>query len=264
MTSPLPNPPTLEAPALKRFSLHIRHAFFGRRGGVSAGAFKSLNCALASGDDPDRVTENRRRACLALGLAVPRLAIVRPVHSARAIRASNVFPVGEAPEADAIVTSVPGLALGILTADCAPVLLCDPHAGVIGAAHAGWRGAVSGVLEAAVEAMAELGADPARTVAAIGPCLSQASFEVGPDLVEAVMDASPWADHLFVEGREDRKHFDLKAYLMARLMRLGLSHLDALSDDTLTEPGLYFSHRGSISRREPKTGRNLSAITLIA
>ncbi|MBU6319093.1 MAG: peptidoglycan editing factor PgeF [Alphaproteobacteria bacterium] len=264
MTQHPSHPPTLEAPALKRFSLHIRHAFFGRRGGVSAGSFKSLNCALSSGDNPERVAENRRRACLALGLSVPRLALVRQVHSARAIRATDVFPPGEAPEADAIVTSVPGLALGVLTADCAPVLLCDPHAGVIGAAHAGWRGAVTGVLEAAIEAMIDLGADPSKTVAAIGPCLSQTSFEVGPDLVEAVMDASPWADHLFAEGQGDRKHFDLKAYLMARLMRLGLSHMDALNEDTLGEPGLYFSHRASVRLKEPQTGRNLSAITLIA
>lgn len=200
MTPPSANPPSLEAPALKRFSLHIRHGFFGRRGGVSSGAFKSLNCALGSGDASEKVAENRRRACLALGLSGPRLALVRQVHSARAVRTIDVFAQGEAPEADAVVTSVPGLALGVLTADCAPVLLCDPHAGVIGAAHAGWRGAVSGVLEAAIDAMAELGADPSHTVAAIGPCLSQASFEVGPDLVEAVLEASPWAENSSSRG----------------------------------------------------------------
>jgi hypothetical protein len=178
--------------------------------------------------------------------------------------ATDVYTPGEAPEADAIATKVPGLALAVLTADCAPVLLCDPHAGVIAAAHAGWRGAVSGVLASTLETMSELGADPARITAAIGPCLSQSSFEVGPDLEEAVLSATPWAEHLFESTQTDRKHFDLRGYLLGQLMRMGVAHMEALSEDTLTEPGLYFSHRGSITRGEPASGRNLSAITLLA
>lgn len=257
-------PPFEEAPAIKRFSMHVRHGFFGSQGGVSTGVYKSLNCGPGSGDDPEKVSENRRRVCLALGGSLDRLATPYQVHSARAVATDHPFAVTERPEADALVTRTPGLILGVLAADCAPILLCDPHAGVIAAAHAGWRGAVGGVIESTVELMAALGADPGKTVAGIGPCLSQASFEVGPDLEEAVLNATPWADQLFEPGEGDRKFFDLKRYCLGRLARLGVSHMDALANDTLTQPGRYFSHRRAVKAGERDCGRNMSAIVLVA
>ncbi len=255
--------PCIEAPALKRFSMHLRHGFFGRQGGVSDGVYKSLNCGLGTGDAFANVSENRNRVCAALGLRSNSLATLAQVHSSRAVIVDTPFAPGTAPEADALVTNRPGVALGALAADCAPILLCDPEAGVIAAIHAGWRGAVLGVIESAVDLMATLGAEPDRTTAAIGPCLSQASFEVGPDLVDKVLDASPWAETLFEPGAGDRQHFDLKRYALGRLTRLGVAHVDALADDTLSEPDLYFSYRHSSRAGIAETGRNVSAITLV-
>jgi polyphenol oxidase len=257
-------PPYEEAPALRRFSMHLRHGFFGRRGGVSKGVYRSLNCGLGSADEPANISENRRRVAAALGSSGERLVTLRQIHSARAIVVDKPFAPGQAPEADGLATNRPLLVLGVVAADCAPVLLCDPHAGVIGAAHAGWRGAVGGVVEATVEAMVGLGADPARISAGIGPCLSQDSFEVGPDLVDAVLDVSAWADNLFSAGTGDRQHFDLKGYVQGRLARLGVAHIDALAEDTLSATDRYFSHRRAVKAGDPEAGRNLSAITLVA
>lgn len=257
-------PPFEEAPAIKRLSMHVRHGFFGRRGGVSTGIFRSLNCGLGSQDEFAKVLENRKRVALALGGAADRLVTLRQIHSAKAVTIDEPFEIGKVPEADAIVTKRPGLVLGVLGADCAPVLLVDPHAGVIGAAHAGWKGAVAGVIESAVEAMEALGADAGKMTASIGPCLSQTSFEVGPDLVDTVLDASSWAEHLFAAGAGDRQQFDLKGYCAGKLARLGVAHIDALADDTLSDPDAYFSYRRAVKTREPDCGRNISAITLVA
>lgn len=256
-------PPFLASPALEKLSMHLRHGFFGRRGGVSVGAFRSLNCGLGTADDPERVSENRARICRTLGARGDRLATLRQVHSARVVMLDASSNLADRAEADALVTRTPGIVLGVLAADCAPVLLCDPRAGVAGAAHAGWRGAVGGVTDATVDAMVALGANPSHIVAAIGPCLSQASFEVGPDLVDAVLDASPWAEHLFVPGRDDRQHFDLKRYILGRLTRQGVAHAEALTDDTLTAQDDYFSYRGANAAGQKDTGRNLSAIVLL-
>jgi YfiH family protein len=258
-----PPPPFIEAPALKRFSLHIRHGFFGRRGGVSTGIYRSLNCGYGSADDNMKVRENRRRVCLAMGVGADRLATVYQVHSARAVVIDKPFETGKIPEADAIVTKRPGLLIGALAADCAPVLLADPHAGVAASVHAGWKGAVAGVIEAAVEAMIAQGANPGKMTAAVGPCLTQASFEVGPDLVDKVLDASPWAEPLFEPGAGDRQHFDLKRYALGKLTRLGVAQADALADDTLSDPAGYFSNRWAVKNGEPDYGRNLSAIMLL-
>ena len=257
-------PPFEEAPAIKRFSMHVRHGFFGRAGGVSTGVYKSLNCGPGSGDQPESVSENRKRVCLTLGGSPDRLASPRQIHSSRAVATDKPFAPNERPEADALVTKTPGLILGVLAADCAPILLCDPHAGVVAAVHAGWRGAVGGVIESAVEVMGALGADPGKTAAGIGPCLSQASFEVGPDLVEAVLSSTPWAEHLFQPGTGDRQQFDLKRYCLGRLTRLGIAHMDAMVDDTLTMPDLYFSHRRAVKAGDRDCGRNMSAIMLLA
>jgi YfiH family protein len=258
-----PPPPYVETPALKRLSMHVRHGFFGRPGGVSTGIYRSLNAGYGSGDDMAKVRENRRRICHALGAEADRLVTVHQVHSARAVIVDKPFEAGAIPQADALVTKRPGLLLGALAADCAPVLIAEPHAGVIAAAHAGWKGAVAGVIEAAVEAMISLGADPGRMTAAVGPCLSQASFEVGPDLVDKVLDVSDWAEPLFEPGAGDRQYFDLKRYALGKLSRLGVAQADALADDTLTDPDGYFSNRWAVKRGEPDYGRNLSAIMLL-
>ena len=257
-------PPFEESPALKRFSMHTRHGFFGRQGGVSTGVYKSLNCGPGSGDEPARVVENRKRVCLALGGSIDRLATPRQVHSAKVVATDKAFAPTERPECDGLVTRQPGLMLGVLAADCAPILICDPHNGVIAAVHAGWRGAVGGVLEAAIEAMGALGADPGKTSAAVGPCLSQSSFEVGPDVIDAVLNATPWADHLFEPGQGDRKHMDLKRYCAGRLTRMGVANIETLADDTLTQPDAYFSHRGAVKAGDKDCGRNMSAIMLLA
>ncbi len=257
-------PPSEEAPALKRYSMHVRHGFFGRRGGVSTGVYRSLNCGPGSGDEPEKVLENRRRVCLALGADPEKLAAPRQVHSAKAIVAERAYAPNERPECDALVTKRPGLMLGVLAADCAPIVLCDPHNGVIAAIHAGWRGAVGGVIESAVDAMGQLGADPGKMVAGIGPCLSQTSFEVGPDLFDAVLKATPWAENLFDPGANDRQFFDLKRYCSGRLARLGVAQTDALVDDTLTQPELYFSHRASVKAGDRDCGRNMTGIMLVA
>jgi YfiH family protein len=256
--------PFIEAPALKKYSLHIRHGFFGRKGGVSTGIYNSLNCGPGSKDDLTKVIENRRRVCVSMGGEAGRLATLYQVHSPTAVTVTDPFAPGQAPQADALVTDRPGLILGVLAADCAPILLCDAHNGVIGAAHAGWKGAVAGVLESCVEAMIKLGADPSRMAAAVGPCLAQFSFEVGPDLVEAVLEASPWAEHLFIPGMDDRRQFDLKGYCLARLVRMGVSHADALADDTLTQPDLYFSNRFTVKAGAGDYGRNISTVMLLA
>ncbi len=256
-------PPYEEAPALKRFPMHVRHGFFGRNGGVSTGVYKSLNCGPGSGDDPSKVLENRRRVCAALGALPDKLATPRQIHSAKAVIAERAWEPNERPECDALVTNRPGLLLGILAADCAPILICDPHNGVISAIHAGWRGAVGGVIEAAVEAMESLGGDPSKMAAGVGPCISQSSFEVGPDLADAVLDATPWAETLFESGEGDRQFFDLKRYCLGRLARAGVAHMDALADDTLTQTDAYFSHRASVKAGDRDCGRNMSGIMLL-
>jgi YfiH family protein len=257
-------PPFEEAPALKRFSMHVRHGFFGRRGGVSTGVYNSLNCGHGSGDEPEKVRENRRRFCHAMGASLEQLASPRQIHSAKAVATDRAYEPNERPECDALVTRRPGLLLGVLAADCAPIVLCDPHNGVVAAIHAGWRGAVGGVIESTLEVMGQLGADPSKTAAGVGPCLSQSSFEVGPDLADAVLDATAWAETLFTPGEGDRQFFDLKRYCLGRLARLGVGHMDALADDTLTQPEDYFSHRASVKAGQRDCGRNITGIMLLA
>lgn len=255
--------PFQEAPALAPYTLHLRHGFFGRRGGVSRAPFNELNVGLGSSDERESVLENRDRICRALGADRGRMATVHQCHSNRVVIVDDVYAPGTAPEADALVTETPGLVLTVLTADCAPVLLCDPQANIAAAVHAGWRGAVSGVIENAIEVMTDLGASPDNIIAAIGPCISQDSFEVGPDLEEQVLDVTPWAQNLFRDGQGDRLHFNLKRYCLQRIARCGLRKADALEDDTVTEPEMYFSYRRSRKRGEPDYGRNASSIVLL-
>lgn len=254
------------SPMLEQMTMHVRHGFFGREGGVSKPPYASLNCGMGLGDRIEDVRANRGRACKAIGADAGRLALPIQVHSAVAVVCDAPFVADAAPKADALVTAKAGLAVGVVTADCAPILMCDPRAGengVCAAVHAGWRGGVGGVIESATEKMVGLGADPARICAAVGPCLSQGSFEVGPDLVEAVLDASPWAGDLFAAGDGDRSLFDFTGYLAGRMTRLGIGKVEILAEDTLSQPKRFFSHRHGVQHANGVSGRNLSMICLL-
>lgn len=244
--------------------LPFAHGFFTRHGGVSAGPYATLNCSLSSGDAPESVLENRARAAHAVGGSPAALAGLTQVHGATAVRVSQCWQPGAGPRADAMVTDRPGLALGIITGDCAPVLMADAEAGVIGAAHAGWRGAAAGVIEATIAGMAALGAKTARIVAAIGPCIRQASYEVGPDLKEAVLVASPDATNYFAAcGRDGRWQFDLAGYCAARLAAAGVGHVDMLEGDTAAEEDRFFSHRRRTLAGGGPIGHQISILALI-
>lgn len=241
----------------------LPHGFFTRRGGVSAGGFGTLNASLNGRDDPALVRENRTRCAAALGVPPTALFGLHQVHG------NSVAALGEAgwpevarPQADGVVTARRGVALGIVTADCGPVLFADAEAGVLGACHAGWRGAVLGVCEATVQAMVTLGAKPHRIQAALGPCIRQPSYEVGPDLREAV---GPEGTAFFTPGRRpDRWQFDLAGYILTRLRRLGLGAVDDIGADTLADEGRFFSYRRATLQGTLPIGHQLSAIALPA
>jgi YfiH family protein len=239
------------------------HGFFTRRGGVSRGPYASLNASLSGGDDPAHVHRNRALVAAALQVLPGHLLGLRQVHGTRVVTAQKTWPAGTGPEADALVTDRPGLALGIITADCAPVLFADAEACVIAAAHAGWRGAAEGVLEATVAVMRALGAKPARITAVVGPCIAQPSYEVGPDLRDAVLPTLPNAFKFFAEGAPpDRFQFDLSAYCVARLQAAGVIEAHALDLDTLTDEDRFFSHRRRTLAKSGPIGHQISAIAL--
>lgn len=244
----------------------LRHGFFTRQGGVSEGIFAALNVGLGSNDDPEHVRENRRRATTALDVASDALVTAYQIHSANVAVVEDPWQAGSAPKVDAMVTRRRGLALGILTADCAPVLLADVTAGVIGAAHAGWRGAIGGVLEATVEAMAKLGAKPSRILAAVGPCIAQDSYEVGPEFPAPFVAEDPANGRYFRPDRngegEPRWRFDLAGYVSDKLERLGLAAVETLPYDTCADDRHFFSYRRACLRGETDYGRGLSAIAL--
>ena len=241
----------------------VRHAFFTRQGGVSEGVYASLNCGFGSNDDPGRVAENRARVTARLGLAADALVTVYQVHSAEVVSVSESWPPARAPKADALVTRTRGLALGVLTADCVPVLLADAGAGVIGAAHAGWRGAVGGIIEATARAMETLGARLNATVAVIGPCIQQSSYEVGDDLRDAVLGADRTATDLFRAGKTDGKFlFDLPEFIARRLERLALGAVGRIAADTCADEARFFSYRRAGKRGEKDYGREISVIAL--
>lgn len=235
----------------------LQHGFFGRQGGVSMGLYASLNVGPGSGDDPEAVARNRE--ILREVFSASALLSCHQVHSADAVHVTS--PWAERPRADAMVTTEPGLALCILTADCTPVLFADPEAGVIGAAHAGWKGAISGILDATVSAMTDLGAEPRRIRAAIGPTIQQASYEVGPEFRDTFLAASPESETLFTPGAGDRLHFDLPGYCRLRLEKLNIQAEDT-GRDTCALENEYFSNRRRNHRGEPDYGRNASVIML--
>ncbi len=237
----------------------LPHGFLGRRGGVSTGIVAGLQVGLNAGDDDATVTENRR---MALEAACPgaNLVTLKQVHSAKAVTVEAPWSEDERPEADGMATSVPGLALAIVTADCAPVLLADRDAGVVGAAHAGWRGAYTGILESTIRRMEGLGAQRERILAAIGPCIAQDSYEVGYDLREK-FDRESDARFFYV-GRPGKWQFDLEAYAASRLQSCGIAQVEKLGLDTYPADERFFSHRRSVHRNEPSYGRQFSMIAL--
>jgi YfiH family protein len=244
--------------------VRVRHGFFTREGGVSEGEFASLNCGYSSGDDVARVEANRARALERLGMAPASLCTVRQVHGVTVVRAHSPQPKRPSVQADALVTDRPGITLGVLCADCAPVLLADPEAGVVGAAHAGWRGALAGVIEATVEAMLGLGAARPRLVAAIGPCIAQSSYEVGPELLARFTAEDPTCADLFAPAAgSDRLLFDLKGYVLRRLSRAGIAQPTALPDDTHANAARFFSARRTRQEGGERFGLMLSAIALV-
>jgi YfiH family protein len=231
---------------------------------VSGGLYSSLNVGFGSSDDPAAVAENRARCAAALGVAAPALVTVYQVHSPDVVTVDEPFPHSAAPRADALVTRHPGVMLGILTADCAPVLLADPEAGVIGAAHAGWKGARTGVLEAALDAMEALGARRRRITAAVGPHIGAASYEVGPEFPAPFLaDGEDQARFFQAAARPGHFLFDLGGYIHARLSRAGVGTIEACGRDTLAESDRFFSYRRATLTGAPDYGRELSAIALL-
>ena len=241
----------------------VPHGFLGRRGGVSKGICSGLNVGLGSGDDREAIMENRRRAVEAVAPGA-RLVTVHQVHSADAMVATAPWPDDGRPQADGIVTDRPGLALGILTADCTPVLFADAERGVIGAAHAGWKGAFSGIVEATVAAMESLGAQREQIVAAVGPTIARKSYEVDDAFFRRFAEADPENERFFTGGRDGHHQFDLEAYVLSRLAAAGVRRAEALGLDTYSEPDRFFSFRRATHRAEPTYGRQISLIALPA
>ncbi len=243
--------------------LTFPHGFFTRRGGVSTGPFASLNCSLSSQDDRDAVLENRGRVADTLGVPRARLLGCTQVHGIDVAHVEAAWEPGAGPRADAMVTGRPGLALGIVAADCAPVLFADREAGIVGAAHAGWRGAVAGVVEATIAAMVGLGAREGRIVAAVGPCIGQASYEVAADLRDAVLARSPADARFFALGkREERWQFDLPGYCAARLLAAGVKNVVVTGIDTVADAERFFSHRRRTLAGGGHIGHHMSAIAI--
>jgi len=239
----------------------VPHGFFGRRGGHSTGSVAGLNCGTGSGDDPQIVNANRRRAADAILSGAP-IASAYQIHSPTAVIVIQAVSHDQRPQADALVTDRPGLLLGVVTADCAPVLMADVETGVIAAVHAGWRGAVAGVTDNAVAAMLSLGARIEAIAAAVGPCLAKASFEVGHEFPSALLAEDPNNERFFAEGPGGKPHFDLEAYLVARLAAAGVRRIETSGLDTYTLDDRFYSYRRAKHRGEPTYGRQISLIGL--
>ena len=254
-------PPVLTSPLLAGLQ-SVRHAFFTRHGGVSGGLHASLNVGFGSDDAPADIAENRRRAAGVFGRPAEALNTCHQIHSALAVVARGAWG-GERPQGDAVVTQVPGVVCSVLTADCAPILLADAHAGIVGAAHAGWKGALSGIVASTVEAMIALGADPARMVAAIGPCIGQASYEVGLEFLHRFETHAPGSGRFFAAGATpEKRQFDLPGFVISRLESVGVTRCEWLARDTCAEDTEFFSNRAAARRGQSDYGRLLSAIML--
>ena len=239
----------------------LPHGFLGRRGGISVGECEGLNVGYGSNDEREAIAGNRRLAIAAL-LPGAELATVHQVHSAEVMIAEEPWPQDRRPRADAMVTDTPNLLLGILTADCAPVLFADHEAVVVGAAHAGWRGALAGVTDATIEAMERLGARREHIHAAVGPCVAQPSYEVDETFRARFVDADPDNQRFFLTGPTGKPHFDLEAYVVHRLIAAGIDEVEALNLDTYADPERFFSFRRATHLGEADYGRQLSAIAI--
>jgi YfiH family protein len=254
------------APFLTAESLRIpgvAHGFFTRLGGTSQGVYASLNGGVGSRDAPEAVTENRARIAAALGVAAERLAVPFQVHSPDAVAITAPWPPSARPQCDALVTATPGLALGVTGADCGMILFADERARVIGAAHAGWKGALTGVVEATVAAMEGLGATRSDVVAALGPCIGPRSYEVGPEFVAAFANAGEDTARYFTPSRRDgHSMFNLKAYIADRATRAGVGRFEDLGLDTYSDERRFFSYRRATHRKEPDYGRLMSVIVM--
>jgi polyphenol oxidase len=256
----MPDLSVLQSPLLAALP-GVRHGFFTRRGGVSTGVYESLNLGRGSNDDPAAVEENRRRAAAWFGVKSEALLSAYQIHSA------DAHPVDAAwtdqPKGDAIVTAKPGLALGALSADCAPVLIVDPQARIVAAAHAGWRGALGGVVVSAVSAMTRLGARPDQMVAAVGPCIGPKSYEVGLDFLDRFAAELPGAERFFEPGaRAGKRLFDLPGFVLDRLAQAGVAEAEWIGRDTLADEEDFFSNRRNVLRGEGDYGRLMSAVML--
>jgi YfiH family protein len=251
----------IEAASLKVTG--IRHAFFTRDGGVSGGVYESLNGGIGSRDDAGNVAENRARMAAALGVEPHRFLTAYQIHSPNVVVAETPWTGDTRPRADAIVTRMRALAIGVTTADCGPVLLAEPQAGVIGAAHAGWRGALTGVIEATIEAMTRLGAIRENIRAAVGPMIRQPSYEVGPDLIARFAAEDRASSRFFTAAaRDGHAQFDLGGYVAARLKRAGIGHVEDLGLCTYADPSRFFSYRRTTHRAEADYGRHVNAIAM--
>jgi YfiH family protein len=254
----------IRAPSLSTLS-DIRHAFFTREGGVSEGIYASLNGGIGSNDAPENVRENRARMAAAVGVASSHLVSCYQIHSPDVIVADEPWTRESAPRADALVTRIAGLAIGITTADCGPVLFADGEAGVIGAAHAGWKGALTGVLEATVAAMEKLGGSRARIKAAIGPLIRQPNYEVGAEFVDRFRSDDAASVAFFKPAaRPNHAMFDLPGYIKLRLERTEIAGIEDLGLCTYADPARFFSYRRTTHRGEPDYGRHVNAIALMA
>jgi YfiH family protein len=241
----------------------VAHGFFTRRGGVSAGVYASLNGGVGSRDAPEAVAENRARIAVALGVAPERLAVPYQVHSPDAVAVADHWAPDARPRCDGIVTATPGLALGVTGADCGMILFADPGARVVGAAHAGWKGALTGVIEATVAAMERIGAKRETIAAALGPCIAQDSYEVGPEFVAAFAEAGEDTRRFFVASRGmGRSMFDLNGYIAERVARAGVGRFEDLGLDTYADEDRFFSYRRTTHRKEHDYGRLVSSIVL--
>lgn len=249
--------PIIRSPALR----DLPHGFTTRVGGVSTGLVEGLNVGLGADDDPAAVAENRLRVIAAV-LPGASLSVLHQVHSAEAVRVTEPIPMDARPRADAMVTDRPGMLIGVLGADCAPVLFADAGAGVVGAAHAGWKGALAGVTDSAIAAMEALGARRDRIAAAIGPCIAQRSYEVDDGFLRRFCEADPANERFFAAGRPGHHQFDLEGYIAARLAAAGVRSVDCLGLDTYADPDRFFSFRRATHRGEADYGRQMGLIGL--
>jgi YfiH family protein len=238
----------------------LRHGFFTRHGGASSGVFAGLNCGSGSSDQREVVEINRARVANAMGVAPDHLLGVHQIHSSDVVTVTE--PLTEKPRADALVTRTPGLALSVLTADCQPVLFADVEAGVIGAAHAGWRGALDGILGATVDAMVDLGATREGITAVIGPAISQSAYEVGPEFIDEFLAENPEFGRYFAQGEGDRVHFDLPGFGLNRLRAAGVGHAEWTRHCTYNDPKRFYSYRRTTHAKEADYGRLIAAITI--